>query len=158
MNVTLEERVRARRQCSIAGAGVALCSLFVLLALAGCATLEVATGEQLHGQRFSEEADPVAHIYVDNWGLYILGVIPFVTGNLSNPARLHLPVLFTDNVRVDLMVEKVTAEGLHRGGTILTDLRTRDRSYWMWWTLVFWLRELEVSANASRPPGVPEKP
>jgi len=156
--MTLRRRVRARRQASIAGTGMALFGLFLLPALAGCAIVEVATGEQLHAQRLTAEADPVAHIYADNWGLYIFGIIPFVTGNLNDPARLHLPVLFTDNVRVHLLVEKVTAEGFRRGGTILTDLRTRDRSYWMWWTLVFWLRELEVSANASRPSEVPEKP
>jgi len=33
-------------------------------------------------------------------------------------------------VRVDL-VEKVSTESKQRGGTVLTDLRTRDRSYWL---------------------------
>lgn len=36
------------------------------------------------------------------------------------------------------------------GGTVLTDLQTRDRSSYKPWSLFFWLNELEVSANASR--------
>jgi len=35
---------------------------------------------------------------------------------------------------------------------VLTDLRTRDRSYWLDWTLIFWLNEFEVSANSSKLP------
>jgi len=55
-------------------------------------------------------------------------------------------------VRVDLLVEKVSAQSKQRGGAVLTDLRTRDRSYWLEWTLIFWLNEFEVSANSSKSP------
>ncbi len=156
--MTLNGGVRARRRASLVRTGLALCSLFSLAALPGCATVEVATDLQLHGQRFAPEAEPVAHIYADNWGIYLMRLIPIITGNLGDPGTSHFPALFTDNVRVDLLVETVTAESLRRGGTILTDITTRDRSYWMWWTLVFWLREFEVSANASRPLEAPAKP
>jgi hypothetical protein len=46
---------------------------------------------------------------------------------------------------------RVREESARRGGTIITDLRTRDRSYWEPRSLIFWLNEYEVSANASRP-------
>jgi hypothetical protein len=55
-------------------------------------------------------------------------------------------------VRVDRLVQEVSEEGKRRGGTVLTDLQTRDRSYWIGWTLIFWLNEFEVSGNASRSP------
>jgi hypothetical protein len=46
----------------------------------------------------------------------------------------------------------VSEESQKRGGTVLSDLRTRDRSSWVPQSLIFWLNEFEVSANSSRQP------
>lgn len=117
----------------------------------GCAMVEVVGPEHLHTQQFVVETKPVAHIYADNWGWYLFKHIPIVTGNLDKPGIPRWPVFFTDNVRVDLLVDKVTKESAQLGASIISDLRTRDRSYYAPWTLFFWLQEFEVSANASRP-------
>ena len=130
--------------------GATCCSVLVLGMTVGCATVEVVGPDHLHDQQFVVEAKPVAHIYADNWGWYLLKYIPIVTGNLDKPGVPRLPVFFTDNVRVDLLVDKVTKESTKLGASIISDLRTRDRSYYAFWTLVFWLTEFEVSANASR--------
>ena len=133
-------------------AAAAWCAFFVAAGLlsTGCATMKVVTPDQLNEQRFAETATPVAHIYVDNWGIYLFKYIPLVTGNVDKAGQPQIFRLFTHNVRVDLLVDKVTQESRRRGGTIITDLRTRDRSYWIPWTLFFWLNEFEVSGNSSR--------
>jgi hypothetical protein len=123
-----------------------------LIMLAGCATLTVVPAERLEGQRLTPTAEPVAHIYAANWGVYLFKYLPLVTGSLSRPGVPSWPALFSDEVRVDLLVEKVSTESKQQGGTLLTDLRTRDRSYWLDWTLILWLNEFEVSANSSRLP------
>jgi hypothetical protein len=130
-------------------------SVAIGLLITGCATLKVVSTDQLNEQRLSESGTPIAHIYVDNWGIYLFGRIPILTGHLDNAGGAQIPRLFTHNVRVDLLVEKLTQESRRRGGTFITDLRTRDRSAWMPLTLIFWLNEFEVSGNASRelPPG-----
>ena len=133
-------------------------SVVILLLLSGCATMKVVSPDQLNEQRFSDAGTPVAHVYVDNWGIYLFKHIPIVTGNLNNAEGIQIPRLFTHNVRVDLLVEKLTQESRRRGGTIITDLRTRDRSYWMPLLLIFWLNEFEVSGNASRPPSETASP
>jgi hypothetical protein len=120
----------------------------------GCATVQVVSVEQLHGQKLAADSAPVGHIYADNWGIYLFKYIPLVTGNLNRSGGLRPPVLFTNNVRVDILVECVAQEARQRGSTLLTDLRVRDRSYWLPYTLFFWLNEFEVSANSS----VPEEP
>jgi hypothetical protein len=139
------------------GLVAAWCVLFVTIGslAAGCATMKVVSSDQLNEQRFSETGTPVAHLYVANWGIYLFKYIPIVTGNLNNAEGAQISRLFTHNVRVDLLVEKLTQESRRRGGTFVTDLRTRDRSAWMPLTLFFWLNEFEVSGNASRetPPG-----
>ncbi|MET0513850.1 MAG: hypothetical protein ABW047_00775 [Nitrospiraceae bacterium] len=129
-----------------------------LLGLWSCATLQVVTTEHLNGQQLAPNASPIAHIYADNWGWYLFRFLPFMTGNVNRPGIPRLPVLFTDNVRVDVLVDKVTKESQKLGATLITDLRTRERTYWMPWTLIFWLSEYEVSANASVPIGPIESP
>jgi hypothetical protein len=74
-----------------------------------------------------------------------------VTGSLSRPGQ-PLPAFFSNQVQVDLLVHKVSEESKRRGGTVITDLQTRDKSYWMPYSLILWLNEYEVSANASRAP------
>jgi len=125
----------------------------MLLASQGCATIQVVPAEQLHEQALAPNTVPVAHVYAANWGVYLFKYVPLVVGSLSRPGAPRWPAFFSDEVRVDRLVEKVSEESQSRGGTIITHLRTRDRSAWMPATLVLWLNEFEVSANASRPTG-----
>jgi hypothetical protein len=129
--------------------GIGSAAVFLLT---GCATLTVVPVERLAEQRLTPAAEPVAHIYAANWGVYLFKYVPLVTGSLSRPGVPSWPALFSDEVRIDDLVQKVSEESKRRGGTVLTDLRTRDRSYWLGTLLIFWLNEFEVSANASRVP------
>jgi len=123
-----------------------------LTVLGGCATLTVVPAERLGEQQLTPAAEPVAHIYAANWGWYLFKYVPIITGSLARPGVPAWPALFSDQVRIDALVQKVSEESHKRGGTMLTDLRTRDRSYWAPHTLIFWLNEFEVSANSSRMP------
>jgi hypothetical protein len=127
-------------------------TLIALLTLGGCATLTVVPKERLAEQRLTPGAEPVAHIYAANWGWYLFKYVPIITGSLSRPGVPAWPALFSDQVRIDALVQKVSEDSKKQGGTVLTDLRTRDRSYWVPQSLIFWLNEFEVSANASRVP------
>ncbi len=94
----------------------------------------------------------MAHIYAANWGIYLFKYLPLITGTLSRSGVPSWPALFSDEVQIERLVQKVSAESKQRGGTLLTDLQTRDRSYWLDWTLILWLNEFEVSANSSKLP------
>jgi hypothetical protein len=142
--------VRAHIQMD--GARFLLIASVVAFMLGGCATLTVVPADRLGEQRLTPAAEPVAHIYAANWGVYLFKYLPLITGSLSRPGVPRWPALFSDEVQIDRLVEKVSAESKQRGGAVLTDLRTRDRSYWLNWTLILWLNEFEVSANSSRLP------
>jgi hypothetical protein len=129
-----------------------LIASIALLTLGGCATVTVVPKELLAEQRLAPGAEPVGHIYAANWGWYLFKYIPIITGSLARPGVPAWPALFSDQVRIDALVQKVSEESQKRGGTVLTDLRTRDRSYWAPQTLILWLNEFEVSANSSRQP------
>ena len=129
-----------------------LIASIALLSMGGCATLTVVPKEQLAEQRLTPAAEPVAHIYAANWGWYLFKYIPLITGSLARPGTPAWPALFSDQVRIDALVQKVSEESQKRGGNVITDLRTRDRSAWVPQTLILWLNEFEVSANSSRQP------
>ena len=129
-----------------------LIASIALLSMGGCATLAVVPKEQLAEQRLTPAAEPVAHIYAANWGWYLFKYIPLITGSLARPGIPAWPALFSEQVRIDALVQKVSEESQKRGGNVITDLRTRDRSAWVPQTLILWLSEFEVSANSSRQP------
>jgi hypothetical protein len=82
-----------------------LFGLVLLSTTIGCATVEVIGIDHLNDQQITGEASPVAHIYADNWGLYLFKYIPFITGNLKNPGIPQWPRLFTHNVKPDLLAK-----------------------------------------------------
>lgn len=128
----------------------ACCAACALAITAGCATVEVVGPEHLHDHQFEAGTKPIAHIYADNWGWYLFKHIPIVTGDLDSSGTWQWPKFFTDNVRVNLLVDKVTEKSQRLGATVISDLRVRDRSSYQPVTLIFWLNEYEVSANVSR--------
>jgi len=136
-------------ECRSWSRGLRRALLVPLLAGAGCASMDVVMAERLHGQRFADGARPIAHIRASNWGWYLFKFIPICTGNLDEPDYPQVCRLFTDNVTVEDLTERVTEEAKRLGGDLTTDLQTTDKSAWYYATLFFWLNEIEVSANVS---------
>lgn len=58
--------------------------------LGGCATLTVVPADRLGEQRLTPTAEPVAHIYAANWGVYLFKYLPLITGSLSRGCRAGL--------------------------------------------------------------------
>ena len=57
-----------------------------LIILAGCATLTIVPAQRLEGQQLTPAAEPMAHIYAANWGIYLFKYLPLITGSLSRPS------------------------------------------------------------------------
>ena len=117
--------------------------------LCGCVTIEVVPEDRLNGQQFATDAVAVAHVRADNWGYYLFKYVPLITGDVSHSGY---PSFFSHTVRLDALVEEVTSRGRELGATI-TDLESTDKSAWRPLTIILWIREVEVSANLSRPRG-----
>lgn len=114
----------------------------------GCATMDVIPAKDLKDQVFIEGKTPVAHIYAANYGLYLFKYIPLITGNLKHP-DLGIS-FFSDNVHLDLLMDRVMRKCKELDGTIVTDLHSTDKSSWIPYLLIFWLNEYEITANVSR--------
>ena len=124
------------------------------LTVAGCTSVVVTTN--LHGQELTPGAKPIAHIYADNWGIYLFYYIPLVTGDPSRPNGWRL---FEDTVHIGPVVSMVARKAKELGATRTTDLSTYTVSYQSI-PLLIWAKTVEVSGNASRvaPEGSASRP
>ena len=122
-------------------------TLALAVSLCGCVTVEVIPPEHLSDQQLTGETVPVAHIRAENWGWYLLNYIPLITGNVEHK---WFPSFFSNTVRLKPLVEEVTRRSRELGATI-TELQSTDKSGWRAITLILWIREFEISANASKP-------
>lgn len=118
----------------------------VLLAVgtSGCTSVIVTT--DLGDQCLSPGSEPVAHIYADNWGVYLFYYIPLVTGDPSQPDGWQL---FADTVHVDQVVSMVARKAKELGATRTTDLASYTVTQQSI-PLLIWAKTVEVSGNASR--------
>ena len=126
---------------------VAKCAVLGIVAAAavvmtGCAS--VSTGRDLNGQKLTmTEAQDVAHVNVNNWGLYCLW-IPLLSGSTDKPGDISF---MKDTVNVNSVVELATREGKRMGGKRMVDLKSNNSSIWIFPTFVLFLRETQVSGN-----------
>jgi len=112
----------------------------------GCSS--IVTTSKFHGQQLTEtEAETVAHIHSDIWGIYFLGFqsCPVITGSYKKPGSYHF---FRDTVDTNTASEMVTEKSREMGATTVTDLDTDWDSSWQTFTLIFWLKEAQASGNA----------
>ena len=119
--------------------------LAVGVVMTGCASLEV--GKTLNNQKLtSANEQPLAHVNGSSWGIYLLPIIPLLTGDTNNPGT---GIMFMDDsVSVDRVVGMVTKKSSELGAAKTTDVTSSTFSLWLAPTLVLWYKSCEVSGNA----------
>ena len=118
------------------------------LVFAGCSSFQTATN--LNDVKLSPAPDrtTVAHVHGEVWGIYLLGCIPFFTGSTITPERC---ALFEDNVTVPRTVGMVTKTTQARlNAPYLDNLQSESTSCWLFPTILFWYKSIQVSGNALR--------
>jgi hypothetical protein len=117
-------------------------AVFIIL-MVGCTNVEIA--KKFDGQ-LTEVTDslPVAHINVDNYGYYLFNCIPLISGNTKNASTR----LFTDTVRVEPVVARLTAEANRLGASKTTNIKTSVEESGIITLWIFWYRGVQASGNA----------
>jgi len=113
--------------------------------MAGCASVDV--GKTFNDQRISEERyNGVAHLNGDCWGIYLLSIIPLITGDTSSNGNVI--AILQDTVNVDSVTDMVTRKSKELGATRTIDLVSQRSSFWLGFLFVFWYKDCQVSGNA----------
>ena len=113
--------------------------------LTGCASVN--TGTSLNGQKLTTDGgEVVAHVNGSNWGIYLLPIIPLLTGDPENPGSGMMG--FKDNVTVNDVVDMVTKKSVSMGASKTVDLTSDASSMLVWPMPPIFLKDVEVSGNA----------
>lgn len=115
-----------------------------LALIQGCASTQVAKGNDLSGERLCAAGANVAHVYGSNWGLYCFS-IPLISGSTDNPGNIAWG---KDTVNVPSVVKMVTTKAKDLGGVSTLGIKSNTSSIWIFPTLVLFINRVEVSGNA----------
>jgi len=118
--------------------------LVVGFAFSGCAS--VVSTKNINGQKLTTDgSQTLGHVNGSNWGIYLLPVIPLLTGDTEQPGSSI--ALVNDSVNVDSVVGMVTKKASTLGATKTIDLTSHTSSWWLIPT-PFWYKSCDVSGNA----------
>jgi hypothetical protein len=128
-----------QRRFFILLAGVALA-----LGLTACSSLE--TSKNFNGMGFTaSRTRPIAHINARVDGVFLFDVFPLFCGSVNNVDKV---AAFVNTVSLDNTMGMVTREARGMGATKVVDVTSYYYSRWLWYTLILWSRQMQVSATA----------
>ncbi len=110
--------------------------------LAGCSTVRMTELDQLNGMPIALQGQSVAHLNVENWGLYLFG-LPLITGGIE---EADTTAWFSDTVNVPNVINLTTKTARKIGGRKVLDMT----SSWHDIGFIIYIRKCQVSANVVR--------
>jgi hypothetical protein len=120
---------------------VAIGAAFVIT---GCSSLE--TTRKFNGLGVAPaRTQPIAHINSDIWGCFLLNSIPIFCGSVNSAGKM---AAFTDTATVDNAMLMATRRARGIGASKFIDINSKVESRWLWYTLIFWIREVQISGTA----------
>ena len=106
---------------------------------AGCVGIETVKGADLNKQSISNSGTTVAHVNVQNWGIYLF-TIPLLSGDTNSVGSI---AVLKDTVNPEAVVPVVTNEAKKLGGKKVYDMASQYSEY----GVIFVTRSINVSGN-----------
>lgn len=110
------------------------------LVFTGCVSVDTVPAADLSNQAISNQGQAVAHINVQNWGLYLFS-IPLISGDAEKVGSM---AFLKDTVNVESVLPVVTAKSQELKATKTLDLASQYDVA----GLIFYFRSINMSANA----------
>ena len=114
----------------------------VAMLFAGCVSVETVKGADLNKQDLCNAGTTVAHLNVQNWGIYLF-TIPLVSGSTDEVGKM---AFFKDTVNPLSVTPVIAAESKKLGGTRLLDLASQYSEF----GFIFVSRSINLSGNVVR--------
>jgi hypothetical protein len=119
-------------------------ALASLLVFSGCSSLE--TTKNFNGMDVTaRRTQPIAHINARVNGVFLFDALPFFCGSVNHVDKV---AAFVNTVSLNNTMGLVSREARGLGATKLVNVQSYYESIWMWYTLIFWYRQMQVSATA----------
>jgi hypothetical protein len=124
------------------------CSCLLVILFTGCANVSVGKNFNNLDTVTANSYKPVAHINAYNYGYYLFGEFPIITGSAEEVGGTSF---FYDQATIPKMTGLVTAESkkLKATNTVnLTSSRSSTGGFSLW---IIWFKEVQVSGDAIAP-------
>lgn len=95
----------------------------------------------------TQRSKPVAQINARIIGVFLFDAFPLFCGSVNNIDKV---AAFTNTVSLENTMGLVTHEARGLGATKVVNINTYYESYWLWFTLILWRRQMQVSALATK--------
>ncbi|WP_176014153.1 hypothetical protein [Victivallis sp. Marseille-Q1083] len=109
----------------------------------GCSSVESASSFNALGVA-ATPTQAISHLNSTIYGYYFFG-IPILTGSVG---RSNSCAIFTDTVTLDKALLQMNKVARAQGASKVINLSSRMDSNWVWYTLLFSYREVQISGTA----------
>jgi hypothetical protein len=121
-----------------------LTGIVMTFALTACSSLDVSKNFNTLGI-VGARTQPIAQINAQVYGVFFLDAFPLFCGSVNTTDKT---AIFVNTVKLDNTMGLVTRTARGLGATKLANLNSYYSSRWLWYTLLFWERQTQVSATA----------
>lgn len=112
--------------------------------ITGCSSVETARNFNGLGVATSR-VTPIAHVNASIYGCYLFDSIPLFAGSPNSPGKV---MAFKDSVELDNCMRMLMEKSRGIGASKVIDLQSRVEERWLWWSLILWVHEVQISGTA----------
>ena len=110
----------------------------------GCTSIE--SSKNFNGLGMTTaRSKPIAHINARIYGVFLFDVFPMFCGSVNNVDKV---AAFVNTVSMDNALGLATRHARGLGAKKLVNLNSYYESHWLWYTVLLWERQAQVSATA----------
>ncbi len=84
------------------------------------------------------------HVNAEIWGIYMFSTVPIWSGSQIKTGKTRM---FNTTARIEDVMKIICREAKKTGAKTITDVTSRYTSEWIPYSLMFWYREVQISAT-----------
>lgn len=113
-------------------------------AITGCTSVEISKNFNGLGMT-ANRSKPIAHINARVFGVFMFDAFPMFCGSVNNTDKV---AAFTNTVSLNNTLGLATRRARGIGATKFVNVNSYYYSHWLWYTLILWERQMQVSGTA----------
>lgn len=119
-------------------------AVVMAFAITGCTSIE--TSKNFNGLGMTaSRSKPIAHINARVFGVFLFDAFPMFCGSVNNTDKV---AAFTNTVSLNNALGLATRHARGIGATKLVNVNSYYYSHWLWYTIIMWERQMQVSGTA----------
>jgi hypothetical protein len=113
-------------------------------AITGCTSVE--TSKNFNGLGMTaSRSKPIAQINARVFGVFLFDAFPMFCGSVNNVDKV---AAFVNTVSLENAMGLATRHARGLGATKMVNVNSYYYSHWLWYTIIMWERQMQVSGTA----------